>query len=806
MGASESRDTTGCTCLPFLQNQEAVSGVLQPQPLVKPKPCAYSIAGTWSGWTPKEMEWNGSEFTYIVTVGNNKWEAFQILQNGSWDTVVYPSIKDANPQMVYTLRGPDNHNTGYNWVMGKPGFNPFKKDVIPPGTQYKVSLHVSKRGQPESLNWEMHHVSSVPASRLEMPEVTYHIAGTWAQWTPAPMAWDGDCFSFMVRIGSNGWEAFQLCIGGSWDKVIYPSIKDAHPYTHYEFRGPDNKNRGYNWVIGKAGHSLLMGKHQFAPGTRVKVKVFIGKDGEPKRLGWDVYSGERADRPTMVCLAGLASGSLEVVSHSQKYVGWCRVKELVKNPAKVFKALSLRLVDGTLKDGRVVKCTADMEGLDVRPVAGMQGIKSLSPPGSIQIPVWGPLIDQLEGDFQWHAFSYDWRRWGDERFAEQTVERFRKEVEEAIQRDNHPSKKASLIGHSMGCTVILYVLSVIGDAWVKKNIDQVILVAPAHMGSPSMVSSYAHCPFVDTESWIPVPGIFDEVLGDLTSTWACMIAEMPVHVGGVAPFPEDHAFAITPLREYRLADIGQFLTDVSNCKAHRETGPALWPSVCRMAAAIRSPLVPTTFIYSDSVDTPAQVEYKDFNLGAAPKLKKTLPGDGTIVASSIEVLAEAWKRQGAKVRLVKEPAAEGTTHKGLIACPFTTAIVPAVMSGKDLTPLRVTVHSAQGLKNTDMGLAGLSDPYCRFQIPGKPVSKRETHVIQNNLNPVWNFCETIYDYREGDSLTFNLYDMDLGCTDGDSLGCVTMSAQQVRAGFDGELSLDADPGTLRVKVERLPPM
>uniref|UniRef100_A0A7S2CWA1 C2 domain-containing protein n=1 Tax=Alexandrium andersonii TaxID=327968 RepID=A0A7S2CWA1_9DINO len=489
------------------------------------------------------------------------------------------------------------------------------------------------------------------------------------------------------------------------------------------------------------------------------------------------------------------------------YVGWCRVKELVKNPGKVLKSLQLKVVDGTLKDGTRVKSTvSEQDGLSVSPVPGLDGIKSLSPPGSIQIPVWGPLVEQLEGDFKWHAFNYDWRRWGDEKFAEEMVDKFRDDVEKAIKLDNHPSKKANLIGHSMGTTVIMYILSVIGDKWVKDHIDNVILVAPAHMGAPSMVSSYAHCPFVDTQSWIPVPGIFDQTLGDLTATWACMIAEMPVLVGGVDPFPKDHVFAKTPERDYKLADIGQFLTDLAACKQHRETGPTLWSGVQRLASKVKPPLVPTTVIYGAGIDTPAQVTYHDGNLGKAPELTQSLPGDGTIVASSVEVVSEAWQRKGAKVKLIKEPLAEKTSHKGLICSPFTASMIPAVIEHEQLTPIQVTVVSAADLRNADSGFNGVSDPYCRFHIPGKPSTKRETEVIRNNLNPKWNYTDIIYAYRDGDTLMFSVYDMDTGCTDGDLLGRVVLSAAQVKAGFKGHLTFESDPGTLQVEVKRLPPL
>merc|ERR1712079_508738 len=66
--------------------------------------------------------------------------------------------------------------------------------------------------------------------------------------------------------------------------------------------------------------------------------------------------------------------------------------------------------------------------------------------------------------------------------------------------------------------------------------------------------------------------------------------------------------------------------------------------------------------------------------------------------------------------------------------------------------LQVTIVRAQNLRNADWMDGSLSDPYCVCKIPGKPKSAITTHVIDDNLNPVWNHTGKIGSYVAGDSL------------------------------------------------------
>eukprot|EP00931_Biecheleriopsis_adriatica_P077976 TRINITY_DN5144_c0_g1_i2.p1 TRINITY_DN5144_c0_g1~~TRINITY_DN5144_c0_g1_i2.p1 ORF type:complete len:830 (+),score=127.23 TRINITY_DN5144_c0_g1_i2:87-2576(+) len=763
----------------------------------------FSVAGTFSSWQPCPMTWDGESFNYTVSVGDEGWEAFQILQDDSWQKVIYPSVKDAHPCMSHSLQGPDDMNAGFNWLIGKVGgFFGSGDDVISAGTEFKIKLYLDRQGRPESVNWNRLTGSARLDGVHEQPDVTYAIAGTWNEWQVKPMQWDGklSCFTCTVRLGKSKKESFQFLENGSWDKVVYPSLDGAHPYMSYKLLGPDNSNKGLNWTLGNRNMSV---------GTKFKVNLFVDGQGRPRHVSWDTFTGARANAPTVICIAGLASGSLQVKPENAEtdpyQVCWVSVSQLIQRPVQTFDQLRLRLVEGMLSDGSRVKCTANNEGCDVRPFPGLDGIKDLNPTGHIRVPVWSPLIEELEGDFSWHAFNYDWRRWGDQKYAEDLVDQFREKVQHAIEMDAHPSGKASLVCHSMGCPVALYVLSVLGDDWAKKHISQLILVGPAHMGSPAMMSSYAHAPFVDTQSWVPIPVAFDKTLGDLTATWACMIAEMPMLVGGELPWPEEHIFASTPEKDYTLKDIGQFLEDVASCKANRETGPALWSGVQKLASMMKAPAVPTSIIYSDRLDTPSQIEYESSDLCKKPKLKSSAPGDGTIVASSVEAIGHAWRSKGCDVKLIKDPGshAKPPDHKELIGCPFSVGVISRLLEGKPLTPITVTVVGASGLKNADGAFTGLSDPYCRFEILGKPSTRRQTDIIVNNLDPVWNFTGNVYAYAAGDDLTFSVFDHDPGFSEGDFLGHVTLPSAMIEEEFHGTLELQDGQGTLTVQISKL---
>lgn len=120
------------------------------------------------------------------------------------------------------------------------------------------------------------------------------------------------------------------------------------------------------------------------------------------------------------------------------------------------------------------------------------------------------------------------------------------------------------------------------------------------------------------------------------------------------------------------------------------------------------------------------------------------------------------------------------------------------------TPIKVFIERAQNLKNADSGpFQGVSDPFVTCEIKGKPHTKVQTPVIDDCLNPIWDFEGAIVDYEQGDELFFTVLDKDIGRND--CLGFVLLRKDQIKNNtFSGPLHLaDAgkDNATLTVRIE-----
>merc|ERR1712176_941570 len=99
------------------------------------------VVGTWNDFKPIEMQWQNGLFVVPITVGPNGWESFQILLNGSWGKVIYPSIPDASPYEEHTVCGPDQKGHGKNWQIGR-----YAEDEAAPGKSFAIIAALDKRG------------------------------------------------------------------------------------------------------------------------------------------------------------------------------------------------------------------------------------------------------------------------------------------------------------------------------------------------------------------------------------------------------------------------------------------------------------------------------------------------------------------------------------------------------------------------------------------------------------------------------------------------------------------------------------
>jgi len=104
--------------------------------------------------------------------------------------------------------------------------------------------------------------------------------------------------------------------------------------------------------------------------------------------------------------------------------------------------------------------------------------------------------------------------------------------------------------------------------------------------------------------------------------------------------------------------------------------------------------------------------------------------------------------------------------------------------------LQVTVESANNLYNADIALAGKSDPYVIVEVPGQENMKFQTNVLDNTLNPVWNYTGEIDGFMDGDVLQFSVWDKDIFPKPDDFLGKVSLMAEDFYPqGFHAEVPL-----------------
>ena len=64
-------------------------------------------------------------------------------------------------------------------------------------------------------------------------------------------------------------------------------MKDANPSLPHSILGPDNKNAGKDWTIGKNRGKLLEGTIRFGSAFKVKLEI---SGGTPASVTWDPFT------------------------------------------------------------------------------------------------------------------------------------------------------------------------------------------------------------------------------------------------------------------------------------------------------------------------------------------------------------------------------------------------------------------------------------------------------------------------------------------------------------------------------------
>jgi len=276
-----------------------LEGVMLPR-----RPDAYMIVGTWSKWEEAQRmrpEGNG-EYSYIVTLGENRWEQFQIWLDGDPGRVLHPG----RPKMseFSAVYGPDEGVKGGAEV-GRTGQAPtwlidgrevpgsYSREVKEsdsaglvcgdgygalPGDQYRVLLRVT--GKWRMVSWDKVTSISEDALATYTPG-TYYVAGSWKRWALEEMTQDPSIpglYKIEVRLMSDIGD-FQIVRDKDWSQVFFPN-----PYYagdgDAEILGPDTVVEGQTWCIdGRPGDKVTISFQRTYEGGREVRKVSWERTG-----------------------------------------------------------------------------------------------------------------------------------------------------------------------------------------------------------------------------------------------------------------------------------------------------------------------------------------------------------------------------------------------------------------------------------------------------------------------------------------------------------------------------------------------
>mmetsp|Transcript_91160 Transcript_91160/g.256990 ORF Transcript_91160/g.256990 Transcript_91160/m.256990 type:complete len:417 (+) Transcript_91160:466-1716(+) len=109
------------------------------------------------------------------------------------------------------------------------------------------------------------------------PKQQYYIVGTWNDFVPRRMTWDHDrrCWTFEARVGSNGFECFQIWLDRDKKKAVHPDTANAGNYVPWELCGPDAHGDNKNWSFGDGSENV-----------RFEVRLFLWEDESPQAVEW----------------------------------------------------------------------------------------------------------------------------------------------------------------------------------------------------------------------------------------------------------------------------------------------------------------------------------------------------------------------------------------------------------------------------------------------------------------------------------------------------------------------------------------
>lgn len=225
----------------------------------------YSIIGTFNNWAeavPMESEGEGC-YSYVLTLGENRWEAFQIRMDSNAMLVLHPKCYAAPKGSA--VHGPSSADEAKDswWLLNarsemvreQLGEEPGDEDQLVEygtpdkgraGDKYRVSLHIA--GKYRTVNWAK--IAGDSEESPIMPSAAdYYVTASWNGWEPEQMTPDPvtpGLFKLEVVLKRPGGE-FRLVRNKDPHQTIYPL--GLHQSADARIVGPQDPINAGSWLL-----------------------------------------------------------------------------------------------------------------------------------------------------------------------------------------------------------------------------------------------------------------------------------------------------------------------------------------------------------------------------------------------------------------------------------------------------------------------------------------------------------------------------------------------------------------------------
>lgn len=246
------------------------------------------ISGSWDNFKSFEMMEGGRYGTYscAVTLGDNRWEEFQISCNKGENEVFHPVFPRAGQDAQ--ILGPDWAAKGKTWIIDG------RTDGVPVGTIYHIEFNWTDEGK--SLFWRPLDVTeSTPELKVigqkEEVKRQYYLFGTPTRWEKhkelkeIAEGYYETTFAMTYRRE----EEFQIICDKDDKQAIYPTSPLTKKATA-PLCGPDWNGKGKHWLVKAPQHEVISVRLHVADG-QASVTLCSPSLGERTWRGWDAWYG-----------------------------------------------------------------------------------------------------------------------------------------------------------------------------------------------------------------------------------------------------------------------------------------------------------------------------------------------------------------------------------------------------------------------------------------------------------------------------------------------------------------------------------